>query len=237
MIQENEIIDFDEIDVYLLNGIKRNNPKDLYGIYQKTFQCWYNSWNHYFHGEYETDVKLSSTEFTRQDEVLALFYKGECFATTFFKEVNWDDETAPLDSYFNPWNEEVKAGLIARGKNILICSQFTVARNFRDRKVDIPWKYILSGFNMKRFLESETDAMTGTMRVSKGMGRMSVEAGGTPLATNVPCLDHEGELVDMVAFFQNEVRVVYKKNPWHPKFDKVWDRLNGKFKSQWKLVA
>lgn len=237
MTTENEIIDFDQIDVYLLNGIKRNNPKELQGIYQKTFKCWYDTWNHYFHGEYETDVKLNSNEFTRQDEIIAIFYKGECFATTFFKEVNWDDETAALDSYFNPWGPEVIEGLTARGKNVLICSQFTVARNFRNRKTDIPWKYILSGFNMKRFLETDCDAMTGTMRVSKGMGRMSVEAGATPLAVNVPCKDHEGELVDIVAFFQTEVKMVYKKNPYHPKFDKVWDRLNGKFKSQWRLVA
>lgn len=195
---ENEIIDFDEIDVYLLNGIKSNNPKELHVIYQTAFKCWYN--------EHEKNAKLNSNDFTRQDEVLAIFYKGECFATTFFKEVNWDDETAALDSHFNLWNEETIEELISRGKNILICSQFTISQNFRDKKTDISWESILSGFNMKRFLESETNAMTG-------------------------------ELNDVVAFFQNEIKVAYRKTAWHPKLDKIWDRLNRKSKSQWRLVA
>ncbi|AUN98407.1 hypothetical protein C0V70_09880 [Bacteriovorax stolpii] len=237
MNDKKEIIDFDKIDAYLLFGNMKNNPKNLHSIYQKSFRCWHETWTDYFNNEYKLNAKLNSNEFTRQDEILALFYQGECFAVTFFKEVNWGDETASLDAYFNSWSAEALLGLRQKGDNILICSQFTVAKKFRQQKTDIRWKYILSGFNMKRFLESTADAMTGTMRVSKGMGRMSVEAGATPLSLNVPCPDHEGEAVDLVAFFHQEVETVYLKNPYHPKFDSVWDRLNGRLYSQLRLVA
>ncbi len=236
-MSETLIIDFDKIDVFLLKGNLKNNPEELHEAYKKTFKCWHETWDDYFNNEYKFNMRLNSNEFTRQDEVLGLFYQGECFAVTFFKEVNWSDETAALDAYFNTWTPEAIAGLRARGDNVLICSQFTVAKKYRQQKTDIPWKYILSGFNMKRFLESSANSMTGTMRVSKGMGRMSVEAGATPLAQNVPCPDHEGEAVDLVAFFHKEIRNVYTKNPYHPKFDSVWMRLNGKLKNQLRLVA
>lgn len=232
-----EVVDFDKIDVYLLHGNSKHNPKALKSIYQKAFKCWYDTWDEFYHSEHESALKLNSNEFTRQDEVLALFYEGQCFAVTFFKEVHWSDETAALDAYFNPWTPEAIAGLRQKGDTILICSQFTVAKDFRNRKTDIPWKYILSGFNMKRFLESTADAMTGTMRVKKGMGRMSVEAGATPLALNVVCKDHEDEPADLVGFFHEEVQRVYAHNPYHSKFDVVWDRLNERVHPQLRIVA
>ena len=227
-----EIIDFDKIDVYLLNGNLKNNPKNLHNVYNKTFSSWYETWDSFLHQEHHSPHKLNSNEFTRQDDVLALFYKGECFAITFFKEINWEDPTARLDAYFNPWTLDAIVGLTARGNNILNCSQFTITAAFRNIKANIPWKYILSAFNMKRFLESTADAMTGTMRVKKGMGKMSVEAGATPLALNVVCNDHEAEPADLVAFFHPEVSSVYQNNLLHYKVDSVWERLNGSLYSQ-----
>lgn len=188
---ENEIIDFDEIDVYLLNGIKRNNPKELHTIYQKTFQCWFAS-----------KQEKNSDEFTRQDDILAIFYKGECLATTFFREVNWGDETTAFDSYFNSFNEDMIQELISKGNSILISSHALIEKNYKDIKGDITWESILSGFTMKRFLESEVHAISGE-----------------------------------ITSFQNEIKVAYRKNPIHPKMDKIWDRLNRKSKSQWRLVA
>ncbi|MBC7539633.1 MAG: hypothetical protein H7281_12490 [Bacteriovorax sp.] len=237
MNTENEIVDFDSIDVFLLSGNLKNNPQTLKNIYIKAFNSWHETWNDFYHNEHHSNNKLNSNEFTRQDEILALFYKGECFAVTFFKEVNWEDPTARLDAYFNPWNEVAIKGLNARGNNILICSQFTVSKSFRHRKSDIPWKYILSGFNMKKFLESPADVMTGTMRVKKGMGKMSLEAGATLLASSVICADHEEEPADLVAFFHDEVQTVYEKNIYHLKVDSVWERLNGRIYSQLRLVA
>lgn len=237
MSTENEIIDFNDIDVYLIPGNLRYTPAHLHSIYKKTFKCWHETWDEFYHQEHTSEQKLNSNEFTRQDEVLALFYKGECFAVTFFKEVDWSDETAALDAYFNPWTEEAIMGLRREGDKILICSQFTVAKNFRQRKTDIPWKYILSGFNMKRFLESDAHAMTGTMRVKKGMGRMSLEAGATMLAQNVVCKNHEDEPADLVGFFHKEVQSVYENNPYRAEFDAVWERLNGRLYSQLRLVA
>lgn len=234
---DTEIIDFNNIDVYQLSGVMRNNPVHLHDVYKKSFKCWHETWNEFFHEDHVTNVKLASTEFTRQDDVLALFHKGECFAISFFKEVDWDDPTAKLDSYFSPWPEEALNGLIQRGKKILICSQFTVAKNFRNKKTDIAWKYILCGLVMTRFLNSDAHAMTGTMRVAKGMGKVAVSAGAIPLMTNLMCEDHQNELVDLVAFYQTEVRNNYEKNPYGKKLDEVYARRNGKLQSQLRLVA
>lgn len=237
MNHEIEIVDFDKIDIYLLNGNLKYNEKNLHLVYKKAFESWYQTWEDFLHQDHHNPQKLNSNEFTRQDEVLALFYQGECFAVTFFKEVNWSDPTACLDAYFNPWTNEAILGLRARGDKILICSQFTVSKYFRNKKADIPWKYILSAFNMKRFIESSADAMTGTMRVKKGMGKMSLEAGATPLFMNVVCKDHEEEAADLVAFFHEEVWNVYQSNPLHFKVDSVWDRKNGRLYSQLRIAS
>lgn len=237
MESNTEIVDFGKLDVYQLKGVMRDNPLELHDVYKKSFFCWHETWNDYFHQEHITNVKLASTEFTRQDDILALFYKGECFGISFFKEVDWDDPTARLDSYFSSWPATALDGLAQRGKKILICSQFTVAKDFRNKKTDIAWKYILCGLIMTRFLNSTAHAMTGTMRVSKGMGKVAVSAGAIPLITNLKCEDHENELVDLVAFFQEEVLSNYLKNPYGAKLDTAWEERNGRLYSQLRLVA
>ena len=144
--QEIKTVDFDKMDVYLLSGNRKNISRELLEIYQKSFECWFDTWNDYFHGEYQTNIKLASNEFTRQDDIMALFYEGKCFGVTFFKEVDWDDPTASHDAYFAPWTPEAISGLISRGKKVIICSQFTIAKEFRSIKTDIQWKHILCGF-------------------------------------------------------------------------------------------
>ncbi len=234
---EIEIVDFDKLDVYLLSGNRRDNPKNLHSVYAKSFACWYDTWNDYFHGEYQTNVKLASTEFTRQDDILALFYKGECFGVTFFKEVDWDDPTASLDAYFQPWTPEAIEGLTSKGNKVIICSQFTIAKSFRSIKTDISWKHILCGFTMTRFLNSDAHAMTGTMRISKGMHKVAAYGGAVTLVPNLKCDDHEGEFVELMAFFQDNVETTYANNPYHEKWDGCWSRLNGRLHSQLRLVA
>ena len=88
MESNTEIVDFGKLDVYQLKGVMRDNPLELHDVYKKSFFCWHETWNDYFHQEHITNVKLASTEFTRQDDILALFYKGECFGISFFKEVD-----------------------------------------------------------------------------------------------------------------------------------------------------
>ena len=232
-----EVIDFDKLDVYLIKGNFAYNPHHLQKIHQKSFQCWNDVWSDYYTSEHPSGHRLNSDEFTRQDEVLALFYKGECFGITFFKEVHWGDLSAPLDSYFELWPQEAIDKLTSRGKKILICSQFTVAKNFRGKTTDIQWKYVLFGFIMKRLLESHVDGMTGTMRVKRGMGRVSFEAGAVPLMTDVIYKDHESESVDLVAFFHKEVGEKYATNPYSDKFNACWERLNGRLYSQLKIAA
>ena len=237
MNEEIEVIDFDKLDVYLINGNLNLNPKRYEKIHQKSFKCWHEVWSEFYDSKDTGKHTLNSDEFTRQDDILALFYKGECFGITFFKEINWDDASASLDSYFNPWPQEAKDKLISRGKKILICSQFTIAKNFRGKTTDIQWKYVLFGFIMKRFLESRVDGMTGTMRVKRGMGRVSFEAGAVPLMTNITYNEYEDEPIDIVGFFHEEVNAKYMENPYAPKFDACWERLNGRLYSQLKLVG
>ncbi|MBY0414581.1 MAG: hypothetical protein K2Q18_10460 [Bdellovibrionales bacterium] len=237
MSSEIEIVDFSKIDVYLIRGNIKDNPEHLKEIHQKSFKCWHNTWDDFYHGEHHSSAKLNSNEFTRQDDVLALFYEDECFAITFFKEVFWSDSTASLDAYFNAWGPEAIEGLRKNGDRVLICSQFTVAKSFRNRNVDIPWKSILFFLSIKCFLESKSDVMTGMMRVKKGMGKMSVQAGGSALALNVICKDHEDEPADLIGFFKEGVGRVYNNHPYNERFNEVWSRKNGEDHSQLRLVA
>lgn len=223
--EEKIIVNFDEMSVYALNGRKMNNPIELHHIYDQSFKCWYDVWRAFKVQEHSDESPLFSDEFTRQDEILALFYKGECFALTLFKSVRADDITMSLDSYFSVWSELALKSLTTRGKNILVCSQFTVSPNYRQKNIDIAWKDILFSMSIKKFLEDKnSNAMTGTMRLKKGMGKMSYHGGGTPIMQNLNYFEDGSETVDLIAFFKEEVGDKYKQHPYYEKFESCWNR-------------
>lgn len=223
------------IRIYLLQGKKRENASALLPLYDQCFQTWYETWDKTNKVDFHAGSDLTTDEFTRQDHILAIFYHGECAALLLFSDMDFDDASARRDSYFSDWPETAIQGLCAHGKRISKLSQFTVAEKFRRtgpaELENTPWKYILMGMMNKYCLANSKCSMSGKMRVNRGMEKLAYAFGATPLLQNQEYLiGTERAQVDLVAFFQNEVRIAYDQNPLAHHLDRLWESRNGR---QW----
>lgn len=229
------------VSVYLINGKKHLNPKELHKVYDQAFRAWHETWENTYKHDFHSEKNLSSDEFTRQDEILVISYHDECAALCFFSHVNLLDFSASLDSYFSCWPMEARSGLCHYGTDVIICSQFTVMENFRKENPpeldNAPWKIVLMGMLSKYFLESGKSAMTGTMRVNKGMSKLTSLFGTVPLIENMEYqAGKDKTLVDLVAFFQENVHKAYYDHSLSAKMDVLWENRN-KQKRRLRLAA
>lgn len=226
-------LNLNHVTTYVLKGKKHENPRELRAYYDQAFKAWHETWENTYKNDFHSDSALYSDEFTRQDEIVALFYKGECASLCFFSHINMQDESANLDSYFDCWSVEARSALCEYGTQVIICSQFTVIEKFRKAgppEIDnVPWKMLLTGISMKYFLHSKKDGMTGTMRVNKGMGKLTQQFGALPLIENLEYeAGTEKTLVDLVAFYQDNVYKAYYAFPFASKLDTIWESRNAR---------
>ncbi len=217
---------FDSRDVaaYVLKGKKLNNPGAYHRIYDLTFKAWHETWEKTYQEDFRSGKRLNSDTFTRQDEILSLFYRGECFALCIFSHINLDEEQTQLDSYFNCWSEEAIQKLATKGPNVITCTQYTISKDFRRPQ----WKVLITGMIGKYFLSSGRDAMSAITRVAKGIDKLSYAQGGVQLATGLHYeAGAEKAEVDLVAFFPENVYPIFSKNPHAEIFEEIWNRRNG----------
>lgn len=224
-----------ETVVYVIRGKKNLTKRELHHVYDLSFKTWLDTWEKTYQQDFLSKENLPSDEFTRQDEVLSIFHKGECVALCFFSHVKITDESARLDSYFKHWlkNGAIE-GLCAHGPNVIICSQFTVGEKFRKtgplELQGVPWKALLMGLLCKYYLHSGKDGMTGTMRVSKSMEKLTYIFGAIPLVEKHVYKEATEQLpvdlVDLVAFFQDNVKRAYYALPYASYLDDLWEKRN-----------
>lgn len=226
-------ININQLSAYVIKGKKNLNASEFHTIYDLCFKAWHETWEKTYQQDFNSKDKLSSDEFTRQDDILALFYEGQCFALSFFSHVDMQDSSALLDSYFACWPESAIKGLSAKGSEVVICSQFTVCEKFRGEGPTLlgktPWKMLLAGMVVKYFLDCKKPAMTGTMRVNKGMEKVSYKIGAVPIIEHLEYqAGEEKTLVDLVAFFQENVWKTYQDNPYAHILDTLWETKNAR---------
>lgn len=196
-------IDINELQLICLPG--RNAPKQYLPEYYKAYYCWRETWIDAYKKEMKVDSFLNSNEFTRQDEILALFYKGECAALTFFKWVDGSEmEIIKHDSYFDVWTDESLEKLMSRGSKLLVCSQFTVSEKYR-KVPEFRFKDLMVALLVERFKHSDRDAMTGTVRVAKNMGEATAKSGAVLIQRAVEYTNVAGERADLVGFYQDTI--------------------------------
>lgn len=165
----------------------------------EAYRCWTEVWKETF-AELENRSQVPSDDFTRQDEVGALFHGYECVALTFYR---WIDLANPMyrdDSYFAVWPEEVRDAACVNGSRICISSNFTIGAPWR-RASGCSLKDVLGALVVERFLVSDADAVVGTMRTDRGMTKMTDRLGFRRLREGVI---HHGVDVDLVAFFRRD---------------------------------
>ena len=165
----------------------------------EAYRCWADVWQETF-AELENRRDVPSDDFTRQDEVGALFHNFECIALSFYR---WIDLSNPMyrdDSYFSVWPEEVRDAACARGSRICVSSNFTIGAPWR-RAAGCSLKDVLGAVVVERFLLSDADTLVGTMRADRGMSKLTDRLGFRRLLGGVI---HHGVEVDLVAFYRDQ---------------------------------
>jgi len=213
------------LELYLIPG--RGIAKKYEDIYNKTYEMWKRTWQQTILNEWsDKETIIFSDDFTRQDEIMTLFYNGDCVGCVFFRYVDFDEYTHREDSYFKSWNELALKRLTKNGKKVFVASYFTLAEEFRGTKHGIPWKNVIATLTQKRFIHTDRDVGTGTMRRSKGMHKASYSVGTEMIQENVEfSICGVSEPVDLIASYRTEV----DPNFIHPALadvvEQLWDSV------------
>lgn len=163
----------------------------------EAYRCWRATWRDAF-VELEQHSELFSDDFTRQDEVGAIFQHDECIALSFFR---WVDLSSPMnrdDSYFRVWPEEARDEACREGSRICVSSSFTLAAGYRRSNV-CSLKDVLVALIIERFLASDADAVVGTVRNNRGVDKLIYRNGFLPILHNRKMY---GVDVDLGAFYR-----------------------------------
>ncbi|MDZ4676582.1 MAG: hypothetical protein SGI74_03650 [Oligoflexia bacterium] len=170
--------------------------------YQSAYKLWKDVWTETIY-ELDGHKNIFSDDFTRQDEIGALFDGSECIMLSFFKMVDLNLTAHRDDSYFKVWPKDIIDKLIVNNKPVLIGSNITASQSFRGKHFGLSTKDLLMGLLIKRLQHTPAGAMTGTMRNNRGMHECAYRHGATPLKQG---LIHHGVEVDLVGFFQDKVK-------------------------------
>lgn len=172
--------------------------------YVRAYQVWKDCWFEVFHS-IKKPYLAHSNAFTESDAVTALFYGDDCAALLLYKLVDFREELWRDDSYFAPWPKDALDLLTEKGPNVLICSHYTVNKEFRKGgRFEFPFavKDFIAGIAFQYFLSTPADSMTGNMRNAKGVQKSFYKWGAVALKTSIPC---NGETSDLVGVFKDTV--------------------------------
>ncbi len=208
-------------------------PPHLRNAWEKTYAVWHSVWKEAFQ-ELEGSSELYSDEFTRQQNILAVFEGDQCLLSIFFREVDVGLKGHREDSYFKVWPEKCLAQLEEdyQGK-ILIGSNTTVAQHARGNYQGVSLKRLLTGLSVKFLVESPLEALVGTMRNNKGMNTVTYEAGAKLLEAG---LLHHGVEVDLVVFEKQILKDI--PHQYQALIDRLWrERWDHRMPAQSKMRA
>jgi hypothetical protein len=189
------VVDAERLTYHLLRP-QQSGPADI-PVLGEAYRCWSEVWTQTF-AELDGAKQLASDDFTRQDEIGALFHDWECIGMTFFRWVDLANPIFKEDSYFAAWSPSAFAAATSRGTRVCISSHFTIAGGWRSAK-GCSVKYVLGALIIERFLRSDCDAMVGTMRNDRGMNKFTYRLGAHALERNAI---HHGVEVDLIGFYR-----------------------------------
>lgn len=181
---------------YHLLRPKDPGPADV-PLLSEAYRCWSEVWQQTL-DELDELKHVPSDDFSRQDQIGALFHDWECIGMTSFRWVDLSSAIGQDDSYFAVWPRDSVDAMCAAGARVCIGSNLTVAAPWRHASGPSV-KELLLTLAVDRFLQSDADAMAGTMRNDRGMNTLGYRLGFQPLAHDVI---HHGVTVDLVAYYR-----------------------------------
>jgi hypothetical protein len=163
----------------------------------EAYRCWSAVWKETFR-QLENLQDLRSDDFSRQDEVGALFHGHECIGLSFFR---WADLGSPIvraDSYFAPWSAEAIDAAAKHGTRVCMGSYFTIAAAWR-RASGCSLKDVLIALIIERFLISDADLLIGSLRNDRGVNALCYRNGFHLIQKDVV---FHGIQSDLAAFYR-----------------------------------
>lgn len=186
------LINPNHCQLYIFNG---SHPEVDNTILEKTYFCWKNSWEHVFKYEMNQDHKIFSDDFTRQDEIVTLFYKNNCIGVAFKRKVDLSLITIREDSCFRFWPSDELDKLMKISSQITIASYFTISSEFRSKTLGVCWKTLFLSLYVENFIHSESDLMVTAARKMKSNEKLCYLLGAKPLVTSIPYKTHDSKTV------------------------------------------
>ena len=196
-----DLINYDDFEFVVVPG-SDPDPKYL-EYYNSAYECWYKVWSDAYK-ELGVDKVLHADDFTRQTEVDCVFYKGKCVALLFLRWADIRTKAIRNDSYFKLWTEDEFEKLTKYGKEVLIISNTTVAKEWRGKATNFPMKDLILYFTVQRFLSSNAPAMTAVTRNARGVDKMIQRFGAVMFKENVPNFN-DTDLVNLGAFYRKDM--------------------------------
>jgi hypothetical protein len=165
---------------------------------ESVYRLWKKLWTESYI-EMGKEKLLTSDTFTRQHEILAIYYQGQPIASVCHRYANLSLESTYEDSYFkNSWSAKEIDYLKSLKGSVLLGSQISVDKNFRNAATGMDLKRLISFVSLKHAQNRGVNVILGMMRVNRGMEKVFIEAGGNILAQNRDYFDVK---VDLIAFF------------------------------------
>lgn len=170
--------------------------------FNAVFALWHKVWI-----ETRLEVGLSAEtpidDFTRQTEVLALFYENRPVATISHRFVDFAQPAVMHDSYFSPtiWPDWLLKKIPHFGRYGVLGSQIFIDPDFRKRASGLPTKQIICNLCFAHLNLAKPEVLLGRMRKDRGLHELLYRSGG--LSLHVDTSWREVPL-DLVAFFPSK---------------------------------
>jgi hypothetical protein len=190
-----KFLDRKDLKLVVLNG---NNPNPEHKhYYNSAFAHWHRTWEEHFK-ERDGISALHSDNFTRQDDLLALFWKDVCISVICYRRSNMEFKANEFDSYFSPWDKESINQLCKHSQDVIVCSQVSVEPGYNRIENTVKVTELMTFLSVHLAREAGVTAFTGTARKDKGMHNIFAKYGAQLIKSDVPL--HNG-FVDLMAFY------------------------------------
>jgi hypothetical protein len=160
------------------------------------YELWLTVWQKTFK-ELGKSSLIPSDDFSRQDEIVALFDGPTCAALSFGRIVDMDSSIARHDSYFDAWLFADTVHLKQTGSLVYISSYFTVAEEYRGSAA----KHELMRALIRQFECSRADVLAATTRNARGVNKLVARYGFETIRTGAVM---HGADVDLMAYFRGQ---------------------------------
>ncbi len=171
--------------------------------YDAAYDCWKKVWIEAFRG-LGISKPFVSDEFTRQEEILTIFYGQQCVGMMFFRIVDLSIYAYQNDTYFKLWTLQDLKNLAEHGPLIAVMSNMTISTDWRKTSYDLSMKDLVVYYTCQRFKDSQTHGMATFTRNSKNVNKLAERFGGICIRSNIENYGPR-DLVNLFKFTQESV--------------------------------